>query len=343
MVDLEAPRTLSAVLELVRDNTVYECALPPLFQTAMDQGYIEWVFVGPAGRDWLGLTDKGREALPTMTLSQHYAGWNTPQHVEHFDLWNRQNDALFRFGYGAFQEVRYLLDAIGKAPGSSVLDVGSATGTTYRYLALERARFDYTGTDLSEPAIVRAKQLHPKGRFIAKGPEPLAAFFDRRFDIVFSRDTIMHQTDPMAFIGDLASVASKALIVRLRTRDQGATVYDVEQSCQMHYDEHWMPYIVLNFDELIDRLRELPGAARITANRSYEVLGGSTLRYLPKELYYRNAGGAETAVMVDFSADTAAPEIVTTATLEGRPLIKSQRVRYAALRVLNKISGEGSR
>lgn len=108
---------------------------------------------------------------------------------------------------------------------------------------------------------------------------------------MFSRDTILHQTGPYEFLQELLSVASKALILRVRTRDVGDTVLDVERSCQMHYDQHWMPYIVLNTDEFIDFLKKDKRVSKVTLNRSYEILGGQNYRYLPKDLYFSSAGG----------------------------------------------------
>lgn len=61
--DLELAETLDDVLRLVADTTIYECALPPIFQRAEDEGWIEWAYAGPSGRDWLALTDKGLERM----------------------------------------------------------------------------------------------------------------------------------------------------------------------------------------------------------------------------------------------------------------------------------------
>jgi hypothetical protein len=72
-----------------------------------------------------------------------------------------------------------------------------------------------------------------------------------RADVVFCRDVVLHQLDPYGFLSTLLDIAAKALVLRLRTRDVGATVLNAEISCQYHYDRHWVPYIVLNTDELI--------------------------------------------------------------------------------------------
>ena len=64
--------------------------------------------------------------------------------------------------YGNFQENRFLLDLIKKQRASNILDVGCATGTTYRLLLnkIGRGKFQYYGIDMSEPAVEKAKSLY---------------------------------------------------------------------------------------------------------------------------------------------------------------------------------------
>ncbi|MGV8952792.1 MAG: class I SAM-dependent methyltransferase [Cypionkella sp.] len=274
-----------------------------------------------------------------MTLGNQYEGWNTKSHLQTFNVWNRQSDIQFNFAYGNFAEQRYLRSAVGGLAKPTVLDVGCATGTTYRFLRnnVGLEGFDYLGLDLSEPAVEQAKSLYPKATFVAKDRQPLAEYLPKRHDIVFSRDTILHQTSPYEFLTDLLSAAEKVLIVRLRTRDNGDTVLDTELSCQMHYDQYWMPYIVLNTDELVAFLQSNTAVRRITMNRSYEILGGQNYRYLPKDLYFTSAGGAETAVMIelDRTEQPAAPaEVVYENALEGHAFLRRHRLKryfYAAL------------
>ncbi len=155
---------------------------------------------------------------PSRTVEKYYEGWNTDSHRQVFDRWNDQSDAHFRFAYGCFAELRYLISAIHQFERPSILDVGCATGTTYRYLSLVARRpFDYLGVDLSGAAIARAKELHPQATFRQKGFERLLEFTGRKYDIVFSRDTVLHQVHPYEFLGELLEVAARFVILRLRT------------------------------------------------------------------------------------------------------------------------------
>ncbi|OPY86535.1 MAG: hypothetical protein A4E72_01657 [Syntrophus sp. PtaU1.Bin208] len=75
----------------------------------------------------------------------------------------------------------------------------------------------------------------------------------------------------------LIVLSKDAVILRLRTRDVGDTVFDSEISCQLHWDKYWIPYIVLNTDERIRRISTHEDVKRIVLSRHYEVLGGITI------------------------------------------------------------------
>ena len=272
---------------------------------------------------------------------QSYEGWDTDSHLQTFNVWNRQSNPHFNFVYGCFSEQRYLRSALFSLTDPRILDVGCATGTTYRYLRNVSGgrKFSYLGVDLSQPAIDRAKSLYPGVDFRKKGHEKLIDFAGGMYDVVCSRDTVLHQTHPYEFLRELLDVAGRFLILRLRTRDKGDTVLDIEQSCQMHYDRYWMPYIVLNTDELISFLKSFPAVSRIVLNRSYEVLGGQNYRYLPKELYFTAAGGAETSLLIELSREKSggAAVIEYDGTLQGRAYLRQHRMRRYAYAVASLI------
>lgn len=262
-------------------------------------------------------------------LSKSYEGWDTKSHLDTFDLWNKKGKWEFNFFYGNFAEQRYLIDSVKKIEDCSILDVGCATATTYRYLKnkLGKNGYRYKGVDLSQPALEKAKVLYPEVDFVHKANENLHDFFGRKFDVVFSRDTILHQTDPYSFIQELMDISEHSLILRLRTRDNGETELDPDKSCQRHYDKFWMPYIVLNIDELISFVSRDKRLKRVTINKEYEILGGMNKRYIPKELYFSAAGGAETSALLEFSdeeVDTV--EVVNDTQLQGHAFREKNRI-----------------
>ena len=276
-----------------------------------------------------------------MTKEEFYQGWNTKTHLNEFDGWNAQTDSYFNFVYGCFAEQQFLKRAFFAMPNPQILDVGCATGTTFRYIRnfAKGSDFDYLGVDLSQPAIDRAKSLYPTANFVKKDHEKLIEFTGGRRDIVCSRDTVMHQTDAFGFLNELLDVTDKFLTLRLRTRDRGATVFDVEASCQAHYGKFWMPYIVLNIDELIAYFKAHAAVAKVTVNRSYEVLGGHNLRYLPKDLYFTEAGGAETSLLVEVSRDGVQDdvEVEFDNALQGHAYLRHHRLRRYAHAAVSRL------
>jgi len=92
------------------------------------------------------------------------------------------------------QQARFqvLVDRIA-LEGRSLLDVGCGLGDLAAYLAARGVRADYTGVDVIEEFLARARGANPGRRFecldiFAQTPaETLAALGrDRRFDVVFS-------------------------------------------------------------------------------------------------------------------------------------------------------------
>ena len=239
------------------------------------------------------------------------SAWNDETHVRVFDYRSAYPSFLLRRHFERFNEGRLLRAQYPSLPAGRFYEIGCATGETYRYVRRYMDKFDYYGFDVSEPAIRIATQRHGADRFFRIDGD-LGHVADQygRAKVVFCRDVVMHQQRPYDLLTQLINLAEVAVFVRLRTRDVGETVADPELSCQCHYDNHWVPYIVLNTDEMISRISAIPGVRSILISRRHEVLGGINGRFLPKELYFSAAGGAETAVCVLKDKNAAAPATV---------------------------------
>ena len=120
----------------------------------------------------------------------------------------------------------------------------------------------------------------------------------KKYDIVYSRDTVLHQKEPWKFIDELVSKVKK-LILRLRTRNKGDTILDIQNNYQVYANESKIPYLVLNYDELIQYLKK-HNFKFIVTNRSKTILGGKYNRYLDKSLYLKETEGAETSILASF-------------------------------------------
>lgn len=230
-----------------------------------------------------------------------YADWQRPEHAEHFDARSRLDARNLVRNYEAFNDVRLLKERLDPSRAADLLEVGCATGEFSRYVRLRFPRLRYAGLDISSPAVARAKSKYPQTAFfVVEAGRPLAESLQAvgapaAPAIVYSKDVMPHQVEPLAFLSGLIRQASEAVIVRCRTRDVGETERDPERSCQYHYGG-WMPYIVLNLQELIEHiLAEAPGS-EVIVYRHHMVLGGWNNRFVPKALYLEETGTAETAV-----------------------------------------------
>lgn len=244
-------------------------------------------------------------------MSNLYGAWQEPAHADAFDFRARLSDAELRQAYEGFNEFRLFLRHRDELRGRDFVEVGCATGELYRYLRRFHPEFRYTGFDVSEPAVGRARQKFPAGRFERTEPD-LGAVKAAGIEpsVVWCRDVLQHQEDPLGALAKLLALPSEAVILRLRTRDRGATVLDPERSCQWHYGT-WVPYIIVNTDELIRAITRAGDVRRVEVLKRLETLGGQLGRFVPKDCYDPATGTAETAVYIARGApDAGGPEVV---------------------------------
>lgn len=243
------------------------------------------------------------EAIARTIPEKWYSDWQDEEHARHFDQRVALNNRRLTLHFDSFNDVHLLNERLDRSREISLLEVGSATGEFYRYLRSRYPKLRYTGIDLSQPAVLRAQEKYPEGRFHVSDPrkslwENLEGIgVAGRPEVLYSKDVLHHQTDPFGFLSELLAVPSEILILRTRTRDRGETVLDPECSCQYHYNG-WMPYLVLNLKELIGQIQGQVPEGELVVYRNHIVLGGWQKRFLPKECYLPETGTAETAIGV---------------------------------------------
>jgi len=241
------------------------------------------------------MTDKGENR---ENVSQTHA-WQDQMHAKVFDYMHNRPKYLLKKQYESYSEGQLLKKFSNEVNGSTLFEFGCATGELYRYLSNYLQKFDYSGFDISEPAIRRAKEKYPGVKFnlVSAGFDGFVEKYGRP-DVLWCRDVVLHQEHPYVFLNGLIELAKEMAIVRVRTRDVGDTELDSNVSCQLHWDNSWVPYMVLNTDEMIEAIKQHEDVNKIIICRSYEVLGGHNSRFVPKELYFSDAKTAETAVYV---------------------------------------------
>lgn len=273
-------------------------------------------------------------------LNNSYRGWDSEEHLDEFNIWNTYSNYEFKYKWGSFLENKILNQVLKSKNDIKVIEVGCAAGTTVRWLKLNGTfnNKNYTGIDLSGPTLKKAKKMYP-GAIFKKVDLNYLNNLTFKYDYVFSRDTLMHQEKPLDFLNSLLSVSEKGLILRTRTKDNGKTEFDFKKSCQMHYDKYWMPYIVMNINEILDFLSSFKFVKKVIINRSYEILGGHNYRFLPKDLFLKNAGGAETTIhiKIDRSKNYKKFKTIYTNIKEGRSLINEKEFKKYFFAIIRRL------
>ena len=277
--------------------------------------------------------------VPHYFMSHNfYAAWDKEEHKKAFDIWNTMSKSYFKFLFGCFYENKYLINHLKKNPNLSLLDVGCATGQLLRYLKLKKVLVDYFGVDISESCIQKAQEIHEKNCFKKITTQNLAKQLDeKKYDVVYSRDVVIHQLEPYKFLKSLIDITRDTLILRLRTRDLGSTVYDPELACQLAPGEKWVPIMILNYDELIKFLKSLSIFKKVVVNRSYTILGGQNSMFLDKNLYLKKTGTAETVIILSIDRNIKEEfKLYESSTIEGHNYLKKHKYREIFFKVLNK-------
>jgi phosphoethanolamine N-methyltransferase len=134
----------------------------------------------------------------------------TAEHVEYDDTAIRFLEALWGEGFlspGGPEEVDRVLEGLELA-GREVLDIGCGSGGVTLHLAQRHGAARVVGFDVEAPVIEHARRraaargLGDRVRFVHGAPGPLP-FPDESFDLVFSKDALLHVPDKDALFRDI--------------------------------------------------------------------------------------------------------------------------------------------
>jgi SAM-dependent methyltransferase len=111
---------------------------------------------------------------------------------------------------GGPDELRALLEDVDLA-GCRVLDVGSGLGAIDILLVAEHGAREVLGLEVEAPLVARAEEAVARAglsdrigfQLVSPGPFPVA---DESFDVVFSKDSMIHIPDKPALYGDVLRV-----------------------------------------------------------------------------------------------------------------------------------------
>ncbi|MDG4880754.1 class I SAM-dependent methyltransferase [Mesorhizobium sp. WSM4884] len=140
--------------------------------------------------------------------------------IETADAEPEYNDAAIRFlealwgdGYlspGGPDEVDRVVEGLS-LKGKTILDIGCGAGGITLHLVARHGAAPATGFDVEGPVIEMARRkailegLQDRVRFVQAPPGPLP-FADTSFDVVFSKDALLHVRDKEALFAEIFRV-----------------------------------------------------------------------------------------------------------------------------------------
>ena len=240
--------------------------------------------------------------MSKLNNSSEISPWESKKHISLFKGYIYQNKFEFLFSERKLSENQFILEKIQQTKYPSILDYGCSTGFLKRLLNLTATKnsYHYKGVDISKTSINISKKLYGETNFQCISPN--SDFLEKnKFDIVYSRDVIVHQKEPYKLLELLLKASKKALILRTPTRDKGKTVLDVNNSFQLLYEPEIIPFIVFNIDELLKFISKDERVVSIKINKIYKVWGGERKRFLEKDLYFKETGGSRTTLLIEFN------------------------------------------
>lgn len=179
--------------------------------------------------------------------------WDAPGWVEFYETRRATSEGIYPSEW--FFLKNFLVE------GVSVLDIGCALGGLASVLSEHLTRFEYTGVDISESMIERAKQKHPSRRFYVIEEADLSVLADERFDLVVCLG-VLHLSRKWRELISAAWNRADVLLLDLRetagatVEDETISYYQMDALPKTGGSAH-LPYNVINSGEALRTLMEL--------------------------------------------------------------------------------------
>lgn len=150
------------------------------------------------------------DGFPDSTSMAHAGAPSEDAALEYDDSAIRFLEALWGEGFlspGGPDEVHRVVSGVDFS-GKQVLDIGCGSGGITLFLAREYKPESIIGFDVEQPVVDLATKrageqgLRDRARFVRGAPGPLP-FADQSFDVVFSKDALIHVADKEALFEDI--------------------------------------------------------------------------------------------------------------------------------------------
>ncbi len=140
-------------------------------------------------------------------------------------------------------------------PGAKVLDVGCASGGFFNIMRSLEPSIEYTGIDISEPAIELAKNKYSEAQFqVTDGMK--IPFDDNSFDLVHCTSVLVIEHRYEEILKEMYRVSNRFVLVDMRLLKGIGNMLDVDQSYyRIKFDneveEATVPYVVCDVDRVV--------------------------------------------------------------------------------------------
>lgn len=184
--------------------------------------------------------------------------WSMPGWVEFYETRRGTTQDIYP------SEWLFLKDLL--AEGISVLDIGCAVGGLVSVLSEHLMRFEYTGVDLSEDMIGRAKQKHPRHRFCVVEEADLSVLADARYDLVVCLGVLHVNRRWRELIASAWARTEQCFLFDLRetseatVEDETVSYFSVDTLLQTNGPAR-LPYNIINTAEALSTVADLCGGA----------------------------------------------------------------------------------
>ena len=190
-------------------------------------------------------------------MKDYYKPWNSEEFVAKFES-KASNDF--------FASETHFLEQIG-GNIESVLDIGCACGGMIGLLHSDVDQLDYTGIDIVESFIKKARAIHPQAHFILGNA--LDFHSEERFDLVNATGVFQHDPAFEPLLEKMIDLSRRYVLFDAKVSDIPENVIDREIAYRTVEGERLF-FIILSWSWLQDWLTKLDGVA------SYSVLGYET-------------------------------------------------------------------
>jgi SAM-dependent methyltransferase len=199
-----------------------------------------------------------------MTDEHNAALWSRPFVVDYYESHRRTSGDVYS------SEWIFLKDHLRE--GISILDVGCAHGGFAGIIAEHIRDFNYTGTDISETMIAKARARFPQHRFSAVRPGSESLPASESFDLVLCLGILHLHATWRDTICNAWKHTGKTLILDLRLTGnktiEDKTISNFIMDPAMDRDQsvsgECLPYNIINIAQALNELMELcPGHKKI--------------------------------------------------------------------------------